>query len=265
MNRVILTEMHKIKSNGALVDVLVDTLRYPSSAITTDYNKNPVGDEPSCPKNVTVINRDTLVVAADVREKYPNDVICVLNLGNAYGPGGGAIYGQMAQEEELCRRTTLLPSLYEFKYKDLDDETIFRLASEGKLHGSEPLPYIDNVLYTDKVKVIKDAKYKAMKPFMISVVTAAAVRYRKVKKYSDEDRRIMTKKIGMIFEVAKDNDVDHLVLGAIGCGAFYNDPNEVAQIFKYWVDRYCLRFKTITFAVLSKRNKNYKVFKSILG
>jgi uncharacterized protein (TIGR02452 family) len=49
---------------------------------------------------------------------------------------------------------------------------------------------------------------------------------------SDSQREAMTCKVRTIVQVAARNGVTHLVLGALGCGAYGNPPVEVARIFK---------------------------------
>jgi uncharacterized protein (TIGR02452 family) len=53
-------------------------------------------------------------------------------------------------------------------------------------------------------------------------------------KYSKDDYRVMTDKIESMFTIGVNQKHDSLVLGAFGCGVFYNPPAEVAKnIFDY--------------------------------
>ena len=72
-------------------------------------------------------------------------------------------------------------------------------------------------------------------------------------------------RIRNILEVAAANNVDNLVLGAFGCGAFNNPPDLVAGRFRYYlVDKgYRDCFKRVVFAIKSG-GRNYEVFRDIL-
>jgi uncharacterized protein (TIGR02452 family) len=47
-----------------------------------------------------------------------------------------------------------------------------------------------------------------------------------------EDFEIMLKKVRLIFQIARQKGISHLVLGAMGCGAYQNPPADVARIFR---------------------------------
>ena len=49
--------------------------------------------------------------AMDLRDKNPDQHICVLNFASATNPSGGVTRGSNAQEESLCRCSTLYPCL----------------------------------------------------------------------------------------------------------------------------------------------------------
>jgi uncharacterized protein (TIGR02452 family) len=69
-----------------------------------------------------------------------------------------------------------------------------------------------------------------------------------------------------ILEIAKRQNVDVIILGAFGCGAFENKPETVACAYKKLLKDYLYDFETIEFAVAakSKSDRNYNVFKTIL-
>jgi len=63
-------------------------------------------------------------------------------------------------------------------------------------------------------------------------------------------------------DVASKENVDVLILGAFGCGAFNNPPKIVAKVFKELLSNYS--FKTVEFAVFCRDEHvgdNYDVFK----
>jgi uncharacterized protein (TIGR02452 family) len=68
-----------------------------------------------------------------------------------------------------------------------------------------------------------------------------------------------------MLETFEYHGMDHLVLGAWGCGAFHNPPDRVAEAFKEILssDRFRNRFKNITFAILQPpgcHKQNYDIF-----
>ena len=65
--------------------------------------------------------------------------------------------------------------------------------------------------------------------------------------------------------VAAHKEVDILVLGAFGCGAFQNDPEVVARAYRTALDEFPKLFKKIEFAVYCPAvdTTNYSVFKRV--
>ena len=84
----------------------------------------------------------------------------------------------------------------------------------------------------------------------------------------DELFAIHKKRAKRLFEIAKVEKADVLILGAFGCGAFRNSPEVVARAYYEVVQEYRYDFKAIEFAVYcSKRDQkknptgnNYAVF-----
>ena len=74
----------------------------------------------------------------------------------------------------------------------------------------------------------------------------------------NELSELFVSRIKNILETAIENNVDALVLGAFGCGAFNNPPSLVSDAF-YKVlnmERYKYAFKEIVFAIKATRRIN---------
>ena len=187
------------------------------------------------------------------------DRVAVLNFANAYSTGGGVLEGARAQEECLCRSSNLyaaltLPALEESYY-------LWNVRNTGDM-GT------DAVIYSPGVTVFKsddEIPVNLERRFQVDVITCAAPYNGNRSASEDTLRRVFSGRIQNILEVASAKDVDILILGAFGCGAFCNPPRLVAEVFreKLVTERLDTRFKKTVFAI--KRNpvnrENYMVFR----
>ena len=216
-----------------------------------------------------VVSKSTSFGAA---RKY-NGEIAVLNFASATNPGGGVTHGSFAQEECLCRCSTLYNNLI---LKEAADK--FYLPHRS---GLSPL-HNDDIIYTPGVVVFKSDDYKDYGTTKnVNVITCAAPNLREDPKnefnsenttvpatISDDDLLELHKQRGRkILSVAAANKNDFIILGAFGCGAFRNDPKIVAEAYKQILPEFKNAFKVIEFAVFCRDHEtiNYDTFKEILN
>lgn len=199
----------------------------------------------------------------------------VHNFASATHPGGGVTGGSAAQEECLCRVSTLYNCLTDtschanFYGPNIDEANV--------LHNNK-------IIYTPKVCVFKDDDYKMLSEkeyFYVDVITCAAPNLRDVPNNgwcnngesnnpatisSDELYKIHVSRAKAIFNTALDNKISNIVVGAFGCGAFRNDPNVVAKAYKDVIKDYMGLFENIEFAVYcnSYDTQNYEIFRNTL-
>lgn len=247
--------MQKQGQKERLIEVFRSTLKYiknsvPKSICVNKIEFPPLDSYLDRGTNISVENKDCLLVAQELVEEGYHTIL--LNMASSKNPGGGVLHGSRAQEEEICRRTNLYPSLEELRY---------------------PLA-VTTGLYTPGVIIIKDEKYRILNnPCEIDVVSVAAIRLPKRGMKMDED--LMRYKIRMILSTAllsKQKEPQKkiaLVLSAFGCGAYNNDPKDVSRLFKeILVDegrgKY---FDRVVFAIIDDKNSNdnYGIFKEKFG
>lgn len=214
-----------------------------------------------------IVNRRRSFEAA---AKYREQKVAVLNFASATSPGGGVRSGAMAQEESLCRVSTLYPCL---KDKSMWEKFYSpHHASQDSLHN-------DDIIYTPNVVVIKDDDYNMLRsPFLVDIITCAAPNLRPNSSNSNdcnigntahisrEDLLLLhERRARRIFTVAVQRKVEVLILGAFGCGAFRNDPNVVATAYYNVIPSFSNSFKTIEFAVYCLPNnlQNYLAFREV--
>ena len=185
---------------------------------------------------------------------------CVLNFASAHKPGGGVIKGSGAQEESLCRCSTLHPSLifddaYD-KYYARNNDYLPPMGSDGIIYSPEIV-----ILKTDESE---PKRLPARKRVRVDVLTCAAPDFRRQDYNEDAFISAMRRRIRRILQVASDQKVDNLILGAFGCGAFRNPPEIVAEIFKEELTPYMHSFKRIEFAIKGFRtDPNYAAFEKV--
>ena len=187
------------------------------------------------------------------------DKVCVLNFASASNPGGGVVNGSRAQEESLCRCSTL--------YFTLDTDENWKRFYYPHRKSHDPL-HNDDSIYTSGITVFKTdtASPERMAEsdwYDVDVITCAApnVRERPSNRHNVGDgtrqvhltdtelEKLHETRDKRIFDVAVQTKVDVLILGAFGCGAFRNNPRVVAQVLVRLAQKYVRAFKVIEFAV----------------
>ena len=214
-------------------------------------------------KTVTsCVNDDCLRVARGMLGRGLHPV--VLNLADAYTACGGYYKGSGAQEESLCRASTLSRSLYSY-YKKNRAEAV----SAPFLGSAYPMDMHWGGIYSPKVTVFRDggdAWHRLLEePYQVGIVSVAALdfneKHGKNLEYQAEDGgftpeglSIMQDKIRTIYRIALSNGHDSIVLGAFGCGAFRLPSETVAGLFRDILGEkeFAGCFKEVSFAILEK-------------
>lgn len=196
---------------------------------------------------ISVVEGTSFAVA---RENRKCGKTAVLNFANPHYPGGGVFQGAKAQEESLCRSSNLYPCL--------EDGRVFEDFYRYQQKQTD-YDFSDRLIYTPGVTVFKDdAAVPALLPedqwFTVDVITCAAP-YLAKRRYVNPTvlRERFASRIRNILEAAIDNEIEVLILGAFGCGAFKNPPEVVARAFRQVLEevRYHTAFGKIVFAIKS--------------
>lgn len=224
--------------------------------------------------SVVVSGKRTLEASEHYAKKGKR--VCVLNFASATNPGGGVIHGSSAQEEAICRCSTLYPCLNTRKMWDG-----FYLPHREE---DDPL-YNDDCIFTPGVTVFKsDTSAPELLPdqewWKVDVITCAAPNLRfvpsnrmnpnagskKAEITKESLKALHANRICRIFEVAMASGAEVLILGAFGCGAFCNPPQLVAEEFAKLTEEYRNCFDTIEYAVYHNRyeTENYEAFRKAM-
>ena len=211
---------------------------------------------------VVVERGDCLKVAERLVEEGYHPAL--LNFASAGHPGGGVETGARAQEETICRRSTLTRSIYSFD-AGYSHKYGYSHRDGNNYPISRSLDF--SMIYSPDVTVFREAgpDYTLMeKPFNIGVITNAAlnlngrfpIHLNQDGHMPEEAKNVTRNKIRAILRVGLIKGHDSLVLGAFGCGAFHNPPREMAQLFKEVMaeEEFTDRYRLVTFAILSDHN-----------
>lgn len=246
---------HLYKNDETLKEVIQRSMN--SQKLILEGDSVEFGATGGCAGKVVVSGKRTL----EASEQYAKQGkrVCVLNFASATNPGGGVTHGSSAQEEAICRCSTLYPCLNTSK--------MWNGFYTPHRNANNPL-YNDDCVFTPSVKVFKsDSNFPELLPkaewWDVDVITCAAPNLRNVpsnrmnpnagsKKAEityEGLRALLMSRIQRIFEVAMANGAEVLILGAFGCGAFCNPSELVAEVFAEFTEKYRYNFDVIEYAV----------------
>lgn len=175
-----------------------------------------------------------------------NDPI-VMNFANAHKAGGGFRLGANAQEEALCRCSTL--------YASITSPEAAEMYRYNNTHISAAES--DYMLLSPEVCVFRNEYCELLEqPFTAAVITLPAPNRRGAAVFASKKliEETMTRRIRIMLRIAAKYGYRELVLGAWGCGAFGNPPEDVSCYFKKVLigEEYGRCFDRTVFAIYGK-------------
>lgn len=250
--------LDRIKHNAALLRLTQGAVAQ-TAIIDAGFVSNKAPAVPMC--RISFEEGLTLIPAyrfADAGKKT-----AVLNFANPVEPGGGVLRGANAQEEYLCRASNLYLCL-----TGASAEPYYRVHNrmQKELPWSGAFLATDRIVYSPGVTFFReDVGYvpddEARRPVQtytdvwrtVDVITCAAPYFvsRQAVLPQDQLYGLFVSRIRNILEAAMEHEIEALVLGAFGCGAFHNPPAVVAKAFQDVLKqaRFLHAFSDVVFAV----------------
>ena len=190
-------------------------------------------------------------VTLDLSRRY-GQIFAVLNMANAYVPGGAYIEGASAQEENIYRRSDC-----HFYIRDEDyDRTIdrYRPHMTELITGASGRVYIDTRHPRVCIRGSEDPDQPTLgyrwleedEVFSFHELRSAAQDLRGGALF---DAALARWHIAAQLDTLIDAGIRHAVLGAFGCGAFRNPADEVAAIYRQEIEKRRDGFSIIAFAI----------------
>ncbi|KOS21747.1 hypothetical protein ESCO_001990 [Escovopsis weberi] len=241
---------------------------------------------------IRVVNDDTFNAAAALAAARPGGGrVAVLNMASDVVPGGGWEHGAMAQEEELCFRSSLYLSLHARYYPWARTQALYSpdvvvirgdyASGHGllvKSSSSSPSSSSTSPLAPKDLPVVGVLSVAALRTPAAKTVAVrragggkdAAVKVVDEQRYADPKAREAAKnKMRLTLRMAAANGHGLLVLGALGCGAFRNPKHDVAHCWLEVLREAEFRggwWEEVWFAVYDRRREgNFELFEELLG
>lgn len=192
----------------------------------------------------------------------------VLNMANAYYPGGAYGEGAVAQEENMFRRTDCH---FQIRPEHLDrdartytsDMSDLLCAREGRVYLDTTNPRV--CIRGSEDRSSPDLGYAWLpeaEVFPFFELRAAAQDLRDGTPFDSTEAG---KRIAAQISTLRMHGVRHAVLGAFGCGAFFNPALLVARLYREEIGRYADDFSVVAFSIFSPGYgpDNYPPFKAV--
>lgn len=176
----------------------------------------------------------------------------VLNMANAFVPGGAYVEGAPAQEENMFRRTNCHFFVGSEEYDAKRDRyhphmTSLLSAENGRVYLDFDHPRVCIRGPEDRSR--SDLGYRWLpedEVFPFFELRAAAQDLRGGSAFSESNAR---QRIAAQLDTLMDQGIQHVVLGASGCGAFMNPAYRIAALYRQEIEKRKRGFRIIAFAI----------------
>jgi len=221
---------------------------------TTVYDVDFICDrEQSCEGKIALEPLDSVSAILKMAESSKRPM-AVLNFSSYKNPGGGFLGGSKAQEECLCQESFLYNVLSRMTEKFYDWNN----------RNKNRAMYQNRGMYTPGVVFARDGKTAAC-----DVITCAAPNISAAHRYQnvsyEENTKVLRERIRFVLDIARENQVNTLILGAYGCGVFGQKAAEVAGIFREYLETTHRCFEQVIFAIPEGKDRHYQTFAEVLG
>lgn len=194
----------------------------------------------------------------------------VLNMANAYVPGGAYVEGAIAQEENMFRRSDCHFRIDADEYdvaadRYLPEMTRLLSAHDGVVYLDKDRPRICIRGPEDRASANMGYRWLADEQvFPFFELRAAAQDLRDGSAFEPGDAR---RRIAAQLDTLRNHGLRHAVLSAFGCGAFRNPADRVAAIYRDEIAARAEYFDVIAFAIFAPGYgpDNYTPFARLIG
>lgn len=201
----------------------------------------------------SVVKGDWGEVAGALTKEY-GTCFAVLNMANAYIPGGAYVEGAIAQEENMYRRTNCHFHIDADQYDEERDRYVPAMT--------ELLSAKDGTVYLDKAharicirgaedRTAQDLGYPWLADEEIFPFYELRAAARDLRDGSEFDAHDARRRIAAQLDTLRLNGIRHAVLGAFGCGAFRNPAENVARLYREEIAARREHFDVVAFAIFS--------------
>jgi len=175
-----------------------------------------------------------------------------LNMANAFVPGGAYVEGAPAQEENMFCRANCHFFVGPEEYDAAHDRyhlhmTSLLLAENGKVYLDSENPRV--CLRGPEDRSRSDLGYQWLpneEVFSFFELRSAAQDLRNGSTFSESNAR---QRIAAQLDTLMEQDIQHAVLGASGCGAFMNPAHRIAERYRQEIEKRKHGFRVIAFAI----------------
>ena len=216
------------------------------SKIYTDEIHPRYGSTPG-KREVTVLDTDPVSAIFHFDLWQPDKKMALLSFANFNRPGGDFLQGAVDQEALLCLDSNLCNILHDEKFKDFYEEN--HELTNHYLYADRGL-YIPDVAFVRSPVVLPADVISVTFPKKLDLVP------------EEQNNTAVRSRIRYVLDMAEENGVDLLVLGAFGCGPFGQDPVKVAEAFRDCLMEENYRFEKVIFPIFRDK-ASFESFKKV--
>ncbi|MBL4867713.1 MAG: DUF2263 domain-containing protein [Pseudomonadales bacterium] len=200
---------------------------------------------------VQIISGDWGDVTHSMTKQYGR-CFAVLNMANAFVPGGAYVEGAVAQEENMFRRTDCHFRVGSEEYDASLDQyvpemTALLSAERGKVYLDTVHPRV--CIRGPEKRSCHDLGYEWLaedEVFPFFELRASAQDLRDGSDFSESSTR---QRIAAQLDTLMDQNKSYVIFGAFGCGAFLNPADRVAKLYRDEIHKRQRHFTVIAFAI----------------